>query len=56
MEIYPLFKPVSATPREVIYARGEPSYSLFFLLKGRCEAISAVDSTPRESCNSRLRR
>lgn len=44
MEIFPLFKPVSASPREVIYTKGEPSHALFFLLKGKVEAISCMES------------
>ena len=44
LEIFPLFKPVSAGAREVIYSKGEPSHGLFFLLKGRAEAISCLEN------------
>ena len=44
LEIFPLFQPMSATTREIIYAKGEPSDMLFFLLKGKAEAISAIEN------------
>ena len=43
MELYPLLQPVSVAPREIIYSRGDPSHGVFFLLRGRVEAISQVE-------------
>jgi CRP-like cAMP-binding protein len=44
LEIFPLFQPMSAVTRETVFSKGEPSHGLFFLLKGRAEAISAIES------------
>jgi len=44
LEVFPLFKPLSASPREAIFVRGDSSDSLFFLLKGSVEVISGYDS------------
>ena len=43
LDIYPLFKPVFAAPQEVIFAKGDQSFDLLFLLKGVVEVISGVD-------------
>jgi CRP-like cAMP-binding protein len=40
LQVFPLFKPVSALPKEIIFNKGEPSHGIFFLLKGRAEAVS----------------
>ena len=44
MEIFPLFQPVSTATREIIYCKGDASQGLYFLLKGRLEAISCIES------------
>jgi len=43
MEIFPLLKPLSAAPKEIIFNKGEESSSLLFLIKGSVEVISGVD-------------
>jgi hypothetical protein len=43
MEIFPLLKPLSAAPKEVVFTKGEESSSLLFLIKGSVEVISGVD-------------
>jgi CRP-like cAMP-binding protein len=43
MEVFPLLKPLSASPKELICAKGEASTCLFFLIKGQVEVISGVD-------------
>ena len=43
MEIFPLLTPVSAAPKETIFAKGDASQALFFLIKGQVEVISGVD-------------
>ena len=43
LEVFPLFKPVNAAPKEVIYRKGDLSLALFFLVKGQIEVISGVD-------------
>merc|ERR1712226_1554434 len=43
LEVFPLFKPVSAAPREVIYSKGDAPDGLFFLLKGQVEVVSGID-------------
>lgn len=43
MEIFPLLKPLSASPKEVIFCKGDVSASLFFLIKGHVEVVSGVD-------------
>ena len=42
-EVFPLLKPMSASPREIIYSRGDRPDGLFFLLKGQVEVISSFD-------------
>ena len=32
LEVFPLLKPLSAAPREVIYSKGAQSYLLFFMI------------------------
>jgi len=39
LEIFPLLKPLSSAPKELVYTRGEPSTLLFFLIKGQAEAV-----------------
>ena len=43
MEVFPLLNPVSASPKEVIFNRGDASQALFFLIKGHVEVLSGVD-------------
>lgn len=43
LEVFPLFKPVSAAPREIIFQKGDPSDGLYFLVKGTVEVISGFD-------------
>lgn len=43
MEVFPLFKPINASPKEIIYQKGDLSLALFFLVKGQIEVISGVD-------------
>jgi len=43
MEIFPLLKPLSAAPREVVFNKGDQSQALYFLIKGQIEVISGVD-------------
>jgi CRP-like cAMP-binding protein len=43
LEVFPLFRPVSAAPREIIFAKGDPADGLLFLLKGGAEVISGYD-------------
>lgn len=43
MEIFPYFRPIAAAPHEVVYAKGEPSFGVFFLLRGKIEAIAQMD-------------
>lgn len=35
IEVFPLFKPLSAAPRELIFRKGDLSHDLYFLLKGQ---------------------
>jgi len=44
IEMFPLFKPVSAAPKEIIFSKGDPSHDLYFLLKGQVEVLSGVDT------------
>ena len=44
VEVYPMFKPINASPREIIYYKGSRSDCLFFLLRGSIEVISGYDS------------
>jgi len=43
IEMFPLFKPVSAAPKEIIFTKGDPSHDLYFLLKGQVEVLSGVN-------------
>ena len=43
LEVFPLFKPVSASMREVIFYKGDLPDGLFFLVKGSIEVISGYD-------------
>ena len=43
MEVFPLFGPVSASVSEIIFAKGDASHALFFLIKGDVEVVSGVD-------------
>ena len=43
MQIFPLLKPLNASPKEVIFNKGDQSQSLYFLIKGQVEVISGVD-------------
>ena len=43
MKVFPLLKPLSASPKEIIFSKGEQSQALFFLIKGQVEVISGVD-------------
>lgn len=43
LEVFPLFKPLNAAPKEIIYKKGDLSLALFFLVKGQIEVISGVD-------------
>lgn len=43
MEVFPLLTPLSATPKEVVFNKGDASQSLYFLIKGNVEVISGVD-------------
>ena len=49
LEVFPLFKPLSATPREIIFTRGEISHGLF-----ECAAVSPACGRMRRAgmCNS----
>jgi|LauGreDrversion2_2_1035103.scaffolds.fasta_scaffold04374_2 CRP-like cAMP-binding protein len=42
-EVFPLLKPMSASPREIIFSRGDRPDGLFFLLKGQVDVISSFD-------------
>ena len=44
LEVFPLLKPVSAAPREVIYQKGDSPDGIYFLTKGMVEVISGFDS------------
>ena len=43
LEIFPVLKPLSVLPGEVIYAKGDISHDLVFLIKGAVEALSSFD-------------
>jgi CRP-like cAMP-binding protein len=43
VQVFPLLKPISAGPREIVYAKGAQPDGLYFLLKGSVEVISGYD-------------
>ena len=43
VEIFPLFKPIAAIAREVLFQRGDLALSMYILLKGQVEAVSSLD-------------
>jgi len=43
LDVFPLFKPLSASRGEVLLHRGDVPHDLHFLLKGKVEIVSGVD-------------
>ena len=43
LQVFPLLKPISVAPGEVIHCKGDISHDLLFLIKGRVEVLSGID-------------
>ena len=43
LEVFPLFKPLAASPKEVIFSKGDRPDLLYFLTKGQVECMSGID-------------
>ena len=44
LEVFPLLKPLSIAPADLIYQYGDVSHDLLFLIKGQVEVLSRIDS------------
>ena len=53
-ELFPLIKPVSYQPGEIIFKRGEPSLDLIFLLAGEVNVLSPLTEQKNERVVSKL--
>jgi len=55
LEVFPLFKPMSAAPRDIIFSKGDPSDGLYFLVKGTIDVISNVSGFEQARVLYRIR-
>jgi CRP-like cAMP-binding protein len=53
LEVFHMLKPISVAAGEVIYARGDPSHDLIFIIKGRVDVLSGYDGVVLYSIDER---